>query len=112
MLTVPIDPCRTGLMSTGRFTSTITPGGRGLGSSYSAALSDRPEVELVAGADRDPQRRAMFGERFGIGALYADALAMLDEERLDIVADCDEHEGAGCADGGCGRRWGAGCVGR
>lgn len=69
------------------------PGREGLGSSYSAALSDRPEVELVAGADRDPRRRAMFGERFGIGALYADALKMLDEERLDIVAIATNTKG-------------------
>ncbi|MXX38877.1 MAG: Gfo/Idh/MocA family oxidoreductase, partial [Gemmatimonadetes bacterium] len=52
-----------------------------------------PEVELVAGADRDPQRRAMFGERYGIGALYADALEMLDEERLDIVAIATNTKG-------------------
>ena len=69
------------------------PGREGLATSYAAALSDRPEVELVAGADRDPQRRAMFGERFGIGALYADALEMLDEERLDIVAIATNTKG-------------------
>ena len=69
------------------------PGREGLGSSYAAALSDRPEVELVAGADRDPRRRAMFGERFGIGALYADALEMLDEERMDIVAIATNTKG-------------------
>ncbi len=69
------------------------PGREGLGSSYSAALSDRPEVELVAGADRDPRRRAMFGERFGIEALYADALEMLNEEGLDIVAIATNTKG-------------------
>ena len=69
------------------------PGREGLGSSYAAALSDRPEVELVAGADRDSRRRAMFGERFGIGALYADALEMLNEERLDIVAIATNTKG-------------------
>ena len=69
------------------------PGREGLGSSYAAALSDRPEVELVAGADRDPRRRAMFGERFGIEALYADALEMLNEERLDIVAIATNTKG-------------------
>ena len=69
------------------------PGREGLGTSYAAAFSDRPEVELVAGADRDPRRRAMFGERFGIGALYEDALAMLDEERLDIVAIATNTKG-------------------
>ncbi|MCE2449950.1 MAG: Gfo/Idh/MocA family oxidoreductase [Candidatus Latescibacteria bacterium] len=69
------------------------PGREGLATSYAAAFFDRPEVELVAGADRDPQRRAMFGERFGIEALYADALAMLDEERLDIVAIATNTKG-------------------
>ncbi len=62
------------------------PGQEGLATSYAAAFFDRPEVELVAGADRDPRRRALFGERYGIEALYADTLEMLDEERLDIVA--------------------------
>ena len=35
----------------------------------------------------------MFGERFGIGALYADALEMLNEERLDIVAIATNTKG-------------------
>ena len=69
------------------------PGREGLATSYAAALFDRPEVELVAGADRDPRRRAMFEERYGIEALYADALAMLDEERLDIVAIATNAKG-------------------
>ena len=69
------------------------PGQEGLATSYAAALFDRPEVELVAGADRDPRRRAMYGERYGIEALYADAQEMLDEERLDIVAIATNTEG-------------------
>ncbi len=69
------------------------PGQEGLATSYAAALFDRPEVDLVAGADRDPRRRALFGERYGIGALYADALAMLGEERLDIVAIATNTKG-------------------
>ena len=88
------------------------PGREGLATSYAAALFDRPEVELVAGADRDPRRRAMFEERYGIEALYADALAMLDEEATGHRGDCDECEGAIRADGGRGRGWSAGRVGR
>ncbi len=62
------------------------PGREGLASSYAEALFDRPEVELVAGADRDPRRLALYGERYRIEALYTDALEMLAGEELDIVA--------------------------
>lgn len=62
------------------------PGKEGLPSSYAEALSDRPEVDLVAGADRDVKRLKVFGERYGTEALYTDAAEMLVNERLDIVA--------------------------
>ena len=55
-------------------------------SSYSAALSDRPEVELVAAAERDRTRLAAFGERYGVQALYTDAKEMLRQEQPEIVA--------------------------
>lgn len=64
------------------------PGGEGLPMSYSEALWNRPEVELVAGADRDRKRLAAFSERYGIGALYTDAQEMLRTVRPDIVAVC------------------------
>ena len=62
------------------------PGTEGLPSTYAEALRDRPEVELVAGADRDRKRLKVFGERYGIAALYTDAEEMLRQEKLDIVA--------------------------
>ena len=58
----------------------------GMPTSYSEALADRPEVDLVAGADRDHKRVKIFGERYGVKALYTDAAEMLRKERLDIVA--------------------------
>ena len=69
------------------------PGREGFAASYAAALADRPEVELVAGADRDPQRLALYGERYGIGGLYADALEMFAREQLHIVAIASNTKG-------------------
>ena len=69
------------------------PGNEGLPISYSEALHSRPEVELVAGAERDRKRLAIFGERYGIEALYTDAIEMLRHERLDIVAVCTNVKG-------------------
>ena len=62
------------------------PGKEGLVATYAEALWDRPEVDLVAGADRDKKRLSMFGERYGITALYTDALEMYEKENLDILA--------------------------
>ncbi len=62
------------------------PGREGLPTSYSEAFWDRPEVDLVAAADRDQKRLKAFEERYGIKTLYADATEMLRTEKLDIVA--------------------------
>ena len=69
------------------------PGKEGLVSTYAEALWDRPEVELVAGAERNRKRLAMFGERYGIEALYTDALEMYRKERLDIVGIATNTKG-------------------
>jgi hypothetical protein len=69
------------------------PGNEGLPDAYSEALWGRPEVQLVAGAERDPKRLKAFGERYGIRALYTDALEMLAKEKLDIVAICTNIKG-------------------
>lgn len=61
-------------------------GGEGEVFSYAEALSDRPEVDLVAAAERDTKRLDVFRERYGVTALYTDAEEMLRKESLDIVA--------------------------
>ena len=61
------------------------PGSEGLPGSYAEALKDRPEVELVAAAERDEKRRDAFRERYGVDAVYYDAEEMLREQRPDIV---------------------------
>jgi len=69
------------------------PGDEGLPSTYAEALCDRPEVALVAGADRDQKRLQIFSERYGIQKLYTNAEEMLREERLDIVAVATNTKG-------------------
>ena len=64
------------------------PGEEGNPTSYSEALSARPETELIAAADRDPRRLKAFTERYGIQKVYASAEEMLRTERPDIVAVC------------------------
>ena len=64
------------------------PGDEGNPTSYAEACWDRPEIETVIAADRDPKRLKAFGERYGVEALYEDAEAMLQKERPDIVAVC------------------------
>ena len=46
------------------------PGDEGNPTSYAEALWDRPEVEMVIAADRDPKRLKAYGERYGIETLY------------------------------------------
>ena len=65
---------------------TMFTDGKGRATSYSEALADRPEIDLVAAAERDPRRLAAFGERYGIEALYTDAVDMMRRERPEIVA--------------------------
>ena len=62
------------------------PGDSGIPTSYAEAILGRPEVELVAAADRDVKRLKIFTERYGIDAVYEDAVEMLRQEKPDIVA--------------------------
>lgn len=62
------------------------PGKEGLPTSYSEAFWNRPEVTLVAAADRDQKRLTAFQERYDINSLYTDAVEMLRAEKLDLVA--------------------------
>jgi hypothetical protein len=75
--------------------------------SYAEALADRPEIELVAAAERDRRRLAAFGERYGVDALYTDARQMLETERPEIVAVATNTKGRAnltCAAVECGAR--------
>ena len=60
---------------------------------FAETLSYRPEVDLVAGAERDERRLQIFGERYDIKALYTDAAEMLHKERPEIVAICSNTKG-------------------
>ncbi len=62
------------------------PGKEGLPTSYSEAFWNRPDVALVAAADRDQKRLEAFKARYDISALYTDAGEMLRTEKLDLVA--------------------------
>ncbi|MDP6496199.1 MAG: Gfo/Idh/MocA family oxidoreductase, partial [Dehalococcoidia bacterium] len=62
------------------------PGDSGIPNSYAEAIHHRPEVDLVAAADRDVKRLKIFTERYGIDAVYEDAAEMLRAEKPDIVA--------------------------
>jgi predicted dehydrogenase len=61
-------------------------GDEGLPNSYAEALWDRPDIELVAAADRDRKRLSAFEQRYSVTGLYTDAEQMLREERPDIVS--------------------------
>ena len=61
--------------------------------SWAEVMRDRPEIDLVAGADRDRKRLKAFGERYGEMTLYTDAAEMLRTEALDIVAIATNTKG-------------------
>lgn len=65
----------------------------GVPTSYAEALADRPEIELIAAAERDRKRLAAFGKRYGVETLYTDAGQMLATERPDIVAIASNTKG-------------------
>lgn len=56
--------------------------------SVSAACAASDRLEIVAGADIDPAKRAAYAERWGVNALYDDYQAMIRQEAPDLVAIC------------------------
>jgi predicted dehydrogenase len=77
----------------GRFYIHEHLGREGVPTTYAEALRDRPDVDIVAGADRNEQRLEAFGQRYGVGALYTDSAEMLRREKLDVVAIATNVEG-------------------
>jgi predicted dehydrogenase len=61
--------------------------------SWAEVMHQSPDVDLVAGAERDPKRLAVFGERYGLDAVYDRAEDLLKNERLDIVAIATNTKG-------------------
>ena len=57
---------------------------------HAPAYAESPLVELVAGADPNPQQRTWFAERWGLSEkqVYADYREMLQRENLDLVSMC------------------------
>jgi predicted dehydrogenase len=46
------------------------------------------QLELVAGCDLLPERRAAFSERWGVSAVYDDVDRMISKEQPDLIAIC------------------------
>ncbi len=57
-----------------------------LGQHYAEAYSTYPDTEVAAIAERNPERLAAVGERFGVRALYADVESLLRDEAPDLAA--------------------------
>lgn len=70
-----------------------SPGKEGNPTSYSEALFDRPEIDLVSAADRDVKRLRTFSERYGMRSVYTDAGEMFEKEELDIIAVATNTKG-------------------
>lgn len=81
---------RVAIVGLGRMGSTIDDE-RPAGSpavSIAAACQASPRLQVVAGADIDPAKRAAFQARWGVTALYDDYLEMIRQEQPDLVAIC------------------------
>src|SRR5215210_6914985 len=57
---------------------------------HAAAYQSSPGFELVAAANRGPEKLRAFGERYGVEALYPDVRTMLDQEGPDVVSVCTQ----------------------
>ena len=85
---------RAALIGLGRIADTIDDETVGSGwlapFSHMGSYRDVPEVLVVGAADRYPEQRAAFGQRWGVPAekLYEDYREMLERERPDIVSIC------------------------
>ena len=88
---------RAALIGLGRMGSTIDAEVVGypaiaLPYSVAGACQASERLELVAGADLDPEKRLAFTQRWGVGAVYADYREMIRQEAPDLVAICTRAE--------------------
>ncbi|MEW6750467.1 MAG: Gfo/Idh/MocA family oxidoreductase [Candidatus Latescibacterota bacterium] len=68
-----------------RLTAAVIGCGR-MGQHYATVYRTLPDTELVAIAERHPERRRLVGERFGVKALYADAQDLFAHVVPDVAA--------------------------
>ncbi len=57
-----------------------------LGQHYAEVYTALPDVDLIAIAEYNPERRKVVGERFGVSALFQDAEEMVKSVVPDVVA--------------------------
>jgi len=81
-----VPPYRVGIVGCGRIASTREDGSPVHPSTIAGAFDALDNCELVAACNRGKERLDMFGERWGVSALYHDPVEMLANEGLDIVA--------------------------
>lgn len=81
---------RVAIVGLGRMGSTIDDEFPDTRPPYAVAAACRASdrLEVVAGADIDPGKRAAFSERWGVPAVYDDYVEMIRQEEPDMVAIC------------------------
>jgi predicted dehydrogenase len=84
---------RVAIIGLGRMGSTIDEEFGELGAwrsptAIAAACAASDRLEVVAGADLLPEKRAAFTGKWGVEAVYEDYLEMIEKERPDMVAIC------------------------
>ncbi len=90
-MTLPIAPCRAGIIGTGRIASLLERDPlRSKPHTHAGWYAAEPRTALVAGCDIDPERLVAFGEQWNVPGAhrYANYSEMLARERLDIVSVC------------------------
>lgn len=61
-----------------------------LPTNHADSIRSTPGFELVAAANRTPEKLHAFGARFGVDALYADVEQLLAQEAPDVVVVCTQ----------------------
>ncbi len=72
---------RVAIVGLGRMGSTLDQ-------SIASASRASQRLEVVAGAETIPERRAAFREKWGIEAVYEDYQEMIEKEKPDLVGVC------------------------
>jgi predicted dehydrogenase len=85
---------RVGIVGLGRMGSTIDDEGHAVKPySIAACCQEMDQLEVVAGADLEADKRDAFKARWDVGAVYEDYMEMVEKENLDLVAICTTASG-------------------